>query len=249
MRELRRVLGENKQLQHRYERVESERDEARSELQAAQDSMVQFLDKWQKREKYVQDLQQQISALQTQLSNALIRGPAYDEFQPHSRRHATHTAPARRGSSGDRGRWSSPWSGEVLDHELDAASEPGGSVRSVVPDVEKKDGKLLSMLRLQRQVARAKRGSKYDCIEVPVLSLAPRVASAASFDSHMSEKVAFQSGQLVKEQIKQLQRSELLDNNKKLFASIDMLVQVRLVRRRARAVMCAAREQSVEHTV
>ena len=209
LREPRRAIAESKQWQLRCERAEAERDEARTELQAGQESMVQFLDKWQKREEYVQGLQRQISELQAQLANALTEETVarYDEFRPPSKRHARHTAPAQ-SHGGGRGTWSSRSTREARDPDafsVYSTDSTGSGIKLAVPDVEKRDSKLLTMLRMQRQVARAKRASNYDNIEVPVLSLAPRVASVATFESHMSEKIAFQSGELLKEHIKSLQ--------------------------------------------
>ena len=74
-----------------------------------------------------------------------------------------------------------------------------------VEEAHTQGSSLLSMLRRQRHVeqARAARehGRRYECIEVPVLSLAPRLyglTSAASSHTHMSARIACETGQLLK---------------------------------------------------
>eukprot|EP00961_Rhodomonas_salina_P050290 675304-Rhodomonas_salina.1 len=90
---------------------------------------------------------------------------------------------------------------------------------------EKSSNDLHNFLRYRRSIAQRHR--KYENLEVPVLSLTPRQLSTASFDSHMSERFAFQAGQVLKNQIRNQQKSEF-DRNKRLFGSIDLFVQVKL---------------------
>ena len=277
-KDLRRALAANRAMQERCGRIEAERDSARSELQAASDAMMQFLDKWQQREEYIRQQEAKIRELQSHLCHGLTgKDNPYEEFRlpttaSSSRRlHTAGSLSSRATAGGGRevagvGRADAgAWGGLDTIHSLQIDDEDGadwraagalgdriatatshGSVSEHRPwsretgdkelnltSVEKKlrpDNGLISMLRRQRTVARMEsaNSAKYDSLEVPVLSLAPRVASLGVFRSHMSEKIAYQSGHLFKEQLKSVQRSELLNTNKKLFTSIDMLVQVRL---------------------
>jgi len=42
----------------------------------------------------------------------------------------------------------------------------------------------------------------------------------------MSERIAFQAGQVLKEHVKAQSRSEYLNTNMRIFGSVDLLVQV-----------------------
>ncbi len=79
-------------------------------------------------------------------------------------------------------------------------------------------------LEYQRAVAR--RSQKYTSLQTPALSLTPRDAAKATFGSHLSERVAFQAGQVLKEQIKLHNKATFLDSNLRMFGSVDVLVQV-----------------------
>ena len=98
--------------------------------------------------------------------------------------------------------------------------------RELVIKEERWGSKLKGSLEYRRAVAR--RARRYTSLEVPVIALTPREATKASFDSHMSERVAFQAGRIVREQIISANRAELLEANAPMFGSMDLLVQVRL---------------------
>ena len=144
--------------------------------------------------------------------------PPEDDLRLPSRRSGRHTTACSEGSRG-----------LTCVHDAPDWSRTGAAKRNVLVNLEgPADGKLVSLLRQQRHVGRLRRARVYESVDVPVLSLTPRISSVGVMESHMSEKVAFQSGLLFQRHMQDIQRCELQDANRKLFSSIDQLVQVRL---------------------
>ena len=96
----------------------------------------------------------------------------------------------------------------------------------VVREVKTGSRDLLRMLKNQRVVAM--RSRRYESMESSSLSLTPRQAADLEFGCGMAERVAFQSGQLLKGQIAMSERGELKELKQKLFSSMDLMAQVRL---------------------
>jgi len=203
--ELRRVIGENRKWRERCERLEWERDHARGEAERLADELAAFTERWHEREEGVAELQETMKELQRHLAEAVAAGVHTDGAGMELAKKMLNE-------------WKA-----MAPHPATPLEQDEGA-RAIT--TERFSGRLKGTLEYQRIVAR--RSQKYTDLSAAPLSLTPREASRATFGTHMSERVAFQAGQVLKEQIKAQNRQDYLNSNLRMFGSVDLLVQVKI---------------------